>query len=53
MIKASLGLGFMIQFKAKISNNSILIHTLAFTYYEKCPDVLATSLNLNNKTLMC
>ena len=32
-IKASLGLGFMIQFKAKIPCNILLIPTLAFISY--------------------
>ena len=49
MIKDSIGLGFMIQFKAKTPNNILLIPTLAFTPYVTRPNVLATNLNLNNK----
>ena len=49
MIKSSLGLGFIIQFKAKPQKNILLIPTLAFTPYLTSPNVLATSLNLNNK----
>jgi len=49
MIKVSLRLGFMIQFKAK---KILLIPTLTFTPYPTKSNVLATSLNLNNKTLM-
>jgi len=48
-IKASLGLGFMIQFKAKTPNNIILIPILTFKHYVTSTNVLATSLNLNNK----
>jgi len=47
MIKTSLGLSLMIQFKAKTPNNILLIPTLAFTPYITSPNVLATSLNLN------
>ena len=32
-IKASLGLGFMIQFKSKTPNNILLIPFLAFTHF--------------------
>jgi len=39
----------MIQFKAKTPNNILLISTLAFTTYVTSPNVLATSLNLNDK----
>jgi len=39
----------MIQFKAKTPNNILLILILAFTPYVTSPNVLATSLNLNNK----
>jgi len=49
MIKASLKLSFMIQFKAKTLNNILLIPTLTFTPYVTNPNILATSLNLNNK----
>jgi len=49
MIKDSLGLGFMIQFKGKAPNIILLIPTLAFTPYVTTPNVLVTSLNLNNK----
>jgi len=52
MIKASLGLGFMIQFKAKTTNNVLLILSLAFTPFVTSCNVLPTSLNLNNKNPM-
>jgi len=50
MIKASLGLGLMIQFKAKTPNNILVIPTLGFTPYVTSPNILATSLNFNNNT---
>jgi len=49
MIKTSLGLSFMIQFKAKTPNNILLIPTLAFTPYVTSRNILETSLNLKNK----
>jgi len=53
MIKASLGLGFRIQFKAKTRNNILLIPSPTFTPFVTTCNVLPTSLNLNNKNLMC
>jgi len=46
-IKASLQLGFMIQFKAKTLNYILLIPNLVFTPYITSTNVLATSLNFN------
>jgi len=42
----------MIQFKAKTSNNILLIHSLAFTHFVISHNVLPKSLNLNNKNPM-
>jgi len=52
MIKASLGLSFMIQLKTKIPDNIFLIPCLAFTPFVTSFNVLPTSLNLINKNLM-
>ena len=49
MINTSIGLGFMTQFKVKAPNNIHLILTLALTPNVTSPNVLVTSLNLNNK----
>jgi len=49
MIKTSLGLSFVIQFKEKTPNNILIISTLTFTLYVTSPNVLGTSLNLNSK----
>ena len=51
MIKASLRLCFMIQFKAKTSNNIFLILSLEFTPFVTS-NVLPTSLNVNHKNHM-
>jgi len=51
MIKASLGLNSMIQFKAKTPNNILLIPSLPFIPFVTSHNVLLTSLNLNNKKL--
>ena len=52
MIKVSLELCFMIQFKAKTLNNILLIPSLAFTLFVTSCNVLPTSLNLNIKNFM-
>jgi len=52
IIKASLVLGFMIQLKAKTSNNIFLIPYLGSTPFVTSCNVLPTYLNLNNKSPM-
>ena len=49
MLKASQGLGFMIQFKVKTPNNILLITYLAFIPFVTSRNVLPTNVNLNNK----
>jgi len=44
-IKVSLGLNFMIQFKAKTPNNIFIILTFTFTPYVTSPNILGASLN--------
>jgi len=52
MIKASLELGFMIQFKGRTPNNMLLIPFIAFTPFVTIRNILSTSLNLKNKNHM-
>jgi len=49
MIKASLRLDFMIQFKARTPNNILLIPYITFTHFVTSHNVLLTSVNFNNK----
>lgn len=48
MAKTSLELGFLIQFQAKPSKNTLLI-PCAFIVHVISPNVLRTSINFNNK----